>query len=528
MITNRANGVIDDLMEGWGDVVDRQEMRWNETLGQSSSVYPVADRNDRLHGQNRPIFETEFELAAIRGAARLVHDTSPHAQTITGNLLNFIDGTGFQYKCQPKAPADDDLAKAVQRIVDEFLDRNEWQSAHGCREEEIVTRAVRDGETPLALFDRDGDGYATARFIEPDQITEPGNVGDVEEWIASTYGYCPDSNWRFGVHTTLGDVEDVHGYFVQYSHDQTDWDYFPIDQMTFIKLNVDRNVSRGLSSFFSVQEYLTSTGKLERNVVKGAAILSAILGIRQHAASTSKSNVESLIAASRYRHYNQSTPDGVRNRNVARLTPGSWLDVSNGLEYKPPPLATQGVASAFVEIDQATLRTVGLPWQMPEYMISADSSNANFASAMVAEAPVVKRFEREQALFGGDFRKICWNVVKMAHTGGRLRQFDLAFEEIRRLVSIIVTGPRVAARDANIETNQHKILFDNGQLSARGWSEKEGIDYDLEQERGAKVQSQTLPTAGVPAAGVDVGGRPPLSESERCEQAANLLWEAYP
>jgi hypothetical protein len=522
LVVEEASYVIASLVEAWGDPVDRTEWRWSDDTGNFQSTTPVTNIDDRRFGQNRPIFENELELAAIRGASRILHDTSPHTQTVTQNLLNFVDGLGFTYKVQPKRSGVEELVREVQWIIDEFMERNEWQCQHECREEEIITRSIRDGEVFLALYDRDGTGRATARFVEPDQVTEPQNVDEVEAWINENYGYLPDGEWRFGVHTPIGDVEDVHGYFVQFDNNGEDWDYLDSSRMARIKLNVDRNIKRGISSFYSVQEYLTSVGKLERNVVKGSAILSAILGIRQHAPGTKKSEVESLIANAKYRQYTQSTPAGNRTRNVAKFTPGSWLDVSNGLEYKPPPLATQGVGQAFVDIDQATLRTIGLPWQLPEYMISGDSSNANFASAMVAEAPVVKRFEREQGLFGGDFAKIMWQVVKMAYAGGRFP--GMSFDDIKRAVAIVVTGPRVAARDANVETNRNKILYDNGQLSARGWSEAEGIDYDLEQSRGAEVQSHMLQQQNVPAA----PGRPSVtSESDRREAAASLLWGDY-
>ena len=46
---------------------------------------------------------------------------------------------------------------------------------------------------------------------------------------------------------------------------------------------------------------------------------------------------------------------------------------------------------------QAELRAIGSALAMPEYMISGDSSNANYASTMVAEGPAVKTFEEMQA-----------------------------------------------------------------------------------------------------------------------------------
>ena len=514
LVREEAGAVLAELIEAWGDPVDRLEWLYDDDdWGYARTNYPVTLKSDRNRGQNRHVFETEIELAAIRGASRLLYDTSPYTQNIMQNLLNFIVGTGFTYKAQGKVGGDDELVRAVQFAVDEFLEKNRWQNCHGCREEEIFVRSIRDGEAVIALFEEE-DAIPVVRLIEPDQITEPQSPRDIEDYI----GWDGPSDWSFGVHSTAGDVEDVHGYFVQWTDNASDFDYMPKDRLSLIKLNVDGNVKRGISSYYAVQEYLTNVGKLERNAVKGAAILSAILGVRQHAEGTRKSNVEGMLQTAAYRRYTQSAPNGSRTRNVARLKPGTWLDVSKGLEYKESPLATQGIGPAFVQIDQATLRTIGAPWQMPEYMISGDASNANYGSTMVAEAPFVKRCQREQSQYGGDFKGLVWKALKIAHAQGRFRRFGVSFRELRQFVSLVVTGPRVAARDANIETNRHKILVDNGVMSRQTWAENEGLDHETEQERGAEVASNTLPAAGIPM---------PTAEG-KLERAASLLWEDYP
>ena len=50
-----------------------------------------------------------------------------------------------------------------------------------------------------------------------------------------------------------------------------------------------------------------------------------------------------------------------------------------------------------VQIVQAGLRALGNRWDMPEYMISGDSSNANYASTLVSGAPFVTGIEWEQS-----------------------------------------------------------------------------------------------------------------------------------
>ncbi len=36
-----------------------------------------------------------------------------------------------------------------------------------------------------------------------------------------------ESNWGFGVHTHEDDAQAIHGYYVQWSDRDTEWDYFP-------------------------------------------------------------------------------------------------------------------------------------------------------------------------------------------------------------------------------------------------------------------------------------------------------------
>jgi len=160
--------------------------------------------------------------------------------------------------------------------------------------------------------------------------------------------------------------------------------------------------------------------------------------------------------------------------------------VPQGQEYKESPLASQGVGPAFVTIEQAALRTIGTNWCMPEYMISGDASNANYASTMVSESPFVKYCQAEQAKYAASNRRIFWKVLWFAWQAGRLGAIDWA--ELRKRVEIQIEPPDVATRNVDQETARNKTLYESGILSDETWAGREGLDYLQEKQNGATPQ----------------------------------------
>ena len=508
------------MQEAWGDQVDPLEYLSDEPgYGvRSRSGSAISRPDDRINGGNRPIFETEWELMAITGAARLLHAGFPTAKTALSNLVSYVLGDGFVTKTSAKSGCPAGLADAVQTVIDEFCLLNRWQSDNG-KEEEAFVRSHRDGEAICALIPV-GAGRTRLKFIEPAHLTEPDVPRELENWL----GCSEPSSWSFGVHSREGDPEDVFGYYVQQSPNPGDFTYYPANRVVHIKANVDSGVKRGVSDFYAVQSHLMNIGKLERNVALGAAVLSAIIGIRQHAAGTTGSQARDLISSLAFRTRTVTRPAGSKSMSTFKAEPGTLLDIPNGMEYKQSPLANQGVGSAFVTIEQALLRTVGTNWNMPEYMISGDASNANYSSTMVAESPFVKFCKRMQRNHRANVLDLMWKVLRIACEGGRFSRWDIwhtdGVAELMDLVSIVLQAPIVEARDRPAETNRRKILHDDGVLSRQTWTEEEGYDPEEEAKRGAAKQQITLP--GLPSINAAE------SRQARLSAAASLLWEGYP
>jgi len=464
------------LLEAWGDLVDPLEW-FQDDPAFGRAINPVSRIDDRSGGRTRPIIENEHNLAAVRGTARLLADSVPAAIGVIKNLTNFCIGTGFSYKAisrdQTPTAGVEGLVADVQRVVEEFLEDNDWV---GDLERELFVRSRRDGEFFLALYPQ-STGRTAARLIEPEQVTEPTDSRALEDWL----GVDTPASWTFGIHTEADDVQRVHGYHVRWNNSGSDWDYLTSQMVEHVKLNVDRNIKRGISDFYAVRNHLEGVEKLLRNTREGAAVQAAIAFIREHVPGSTSGQIQSLSTTAATASYQQKTNPGTRTRYISKYEPGTVLDVSGGMQYKPGPLGSAH-APNFIAIEQAVLRAIGTRWCMPEYMISGDASNANYSSTMVAESPFVKACQAEQRFYKSRFRRIIWKAIHNAAEVGRFARWNLDFSALRELVDLHVEAPSVAVRDQLSEAQTSEIESRNGILSKRTWSALSGRDYDIERK----------------------------------------------
>src|SRR5262249_6291952 len=123
------------------------------------------------------------------------------------------------------ASASAGLPTLIQQTLDHFLTTNRWHS----RQQEIVRRRDRDGEAFLRFFTAQ-DGTLRVRFVEPDQIyTPPEQAGNPAA--------------RLGILTDEGDVESIHGYFI-------DGRLVDAAEIQHRKAGVDANCRRGIPLFY--------------------------------------------------------------------------------------------------------------------------------------------------------------------------------------------------------------------------------------------------------------------------------------
>jgi hypothetical protein len=524
----------------WGDFIDPLEyVNDDPTFGRPGYLY--SQRDDRSDGKFRPVFETETDLALIRGKTHVITTGFDAAINILENLTNYTINTGFDFKVN--AACDDapqGLVQCAQAVLDTFFDDNDWKSD---LERELHWRTREDGEAPLVLRPR---GWRTvASFVEPDQITQPASPIDLENWLAAVGGRTGSevasdfvASWSFGVHSPSRDCSRHLGYHCVFDGAGNDWEYFPAGDvplalaigsgvLEMVKRNVPRRVKRGIPDFYPVIARLERSEKLARNVEETSAIQAAIAFIREHVQQTTQTQIDNLRTNLATSNYQKPLPGGsTRTTYRQRMAPGSIID-TNGTKFLYGPMG-QNNAPTYIDVIQATLRRAGARWAMPEYMISGDASNANFSSTLVAGSPFVTAREADQKFYGSRFHRIAWIVLRIAYEGGRFSRFGLTWAQIEALLDVLVTPPDITISDDLKVAQVKEIERRNGVLSAETWMKETGRDADTEQENLAKerVAGIVPPQPAYGKATMETALQ--MTDAERQQLAARILWENYP
>ncbi len=528
-----AHAQITDAQESYYDPANFVNV--NDYLGEgrrrahsSLSAWPTT-KSDREDGRMLPIFQTEQELATIRGAARVLAACNGRIVGVLNNLANYIIGQGFEHKVTSQT--DPSLAARAQAILDRFKKANDWASLS----RELFVRSRRDGEYFLGLW-ATGNGQVAARVIEPDQVTEPGNARGIEEWLG-----CDDrpSSWSFGIHTDGDDVVSSHGFYVQWSNQPSDWDYMPggreplvppgptsRSHVEHVKCNTDSNVKRGLSDLFAVESTAELARKLLRNTGEGGALQAAIAWIRE-VQTPDRATLEDAVARrADLTQTVRTASGGTRTSYTTQYEPGTILTPSAGTTYKPGPMGSQN-APNLITIEEALLRALAVRWNAPEHMISGSAHNNNFASILVSGDPFVISGEVEQRKYADAEERIMWKVLYFAWLDGVLSAEP--WHVVREALELAVKGADIAVRDPDKETARRATLHGKGILSAKTWSTLEGLDYDEETANGVQVTCPSDPSLRAPefAAVTESAQEPPDRTLIRRILDA-LTWRNYP
>lgn len=436
----------------WDSFVDPRDALWDDDGGWWQLVGNEAQRG----GAAVVPCWTEAELRQIRIECRGLAITNEFAINGHENRINYVVGAGHSYRVVRKAglATSDVLIATAQAILDEFIETNQWHR----RQQEILRRRDRDGECFLRFFSGP-DGALRVRFVEPSQVSTPPEASG-------------DPAASFGILTDPQDVEDVIGYYV---------DGMLVDacDIQHRKANVDGNVKRGLPLYYAVRKNLRRAEKLLRNMSVVAEIQSAIALVRRHQGAT-RTAVQQFVAGQA--DASTSGPAG-QTTNWRHFAPGTILDTSGGIEYDFP---AQGLnAASYVAVLQAELRAIAARLVMPEFMLSSDASNANYASTMVAESPAVRMFERLQA------EQIEWDVAVMRRALSVAADAGRIDSDALTSIDIQAVAPPLAVRDNLKDAQVARIEYQCGILSPQTWSQRRRLDYAQEQANLADHSRQS-------------------------------------
>ncbi|MBS0187299.1 MAG: hypothetical protein JSS51_04475 [Planctomycetes bacterium] len=387
------------------------------------------------------------------------------ARNAINNLRFYVKGTGFTYKVTARDTAsavDKKLAEKVQADVDEAVERLGLAAI----ESELVTRCERDGEIFVVAYANDSNEYEL-RIREPSEVYNPTRRSE-ERGVS-----------RFGIDFDKDDAAKVLGYWVA-------GNYADAEDVRHLRINVDSNVPRGISSLWVPREAFTDAAKALRSVTRTAIIQSSVPFIRYHDASGAV--VSNMLAGSVDR---TRTTEGGKTASQKDWKIGSAIDASAKTKYEFPTTAVDVVK--MTEAIQANLRAAGSALTMPEWMLTG-KLDAKFANAEVSEGPTGMMFAEKQVMYTAFMR-------------GLLMDFGLDGykpEELSR-VTIAVIAPGTGQGQTLEEAQVSEVQARNGVISKSTWAAKAGYDFAREQQEIAKEEDAAL---GI-TPGANNGANPP-------------------
>lgn len=475
-----------ELINNWWttwNLRSRYQRRLQEqvlSLIESSAGTPVAEDPGQwtLLGGSR-VQPTPASRDEWRRRARELARNNPYARNILRTFESYVVGPGLRVAavavsatsaatpsdliaaestsamtpadCPPKASCNTDvsvtdggvsLADRVDRLWETFLTAN----ANHFSYRELARRTWRDGEAFLRLYQQGAD-LPTVRFVDP-------------EWIAST----PDQPQSQGIVTDPQDVEHVLYYTRVNPAAPAEFETIPAADMLHTRFFAEANEKRGITLFAPILEPLTAFERwLDTELQARKLQASIVLWRKVHGGPQQVQQAADLAA----------TGTGLEGSRRERYRPGSILTTSPGTELQfLQPQTNFGDA---VPLGRLLLLQIAAGVGLPEFMLTADASNGNFASIMMAESPAVKLFEGEQQFFAAAVERLWRWVVTDAIERGVLPAETLTQVRPRW------TFPQLVNRDRSRERLTDLKLVESNILSRAEVARRDNVDFNLMQ-----------------------------------------------
>lgn len=418
-------------------------------LTESSRGQPVSDEPGewQLLGQTKGLPDTQSRHCLLERARKAARE-NPYACNILRLLEAYVAGPGLRLNHQP----DDDrvgepetmrLVRTADDLWNEFLDVNLRHYTF----REHARRVWRDGECFLRKFPTD-QWPPAVRFIDPERI-----VASVDQLETQ------------GIITAPGDVEQPVAYLKGEPGPGNRLEEIPAEEVLQTRFGVDSNEKRGVSIFAPILDALDSYSKWMETEMLARKLQSSIVLWRKVQGSPQLTETVADQVGS---------PLGLgREGRRERFAPGSILTTNHGTEIQfLQPNTNFGDA---VPLGRMLLLSAAAGAGLPEFMLTADASNANFASTMVAEAPAVKFFQGEQEFFAKEFTRL-WRWVMLEAV-----QLGLLPDDFFLRIDVRWTFPQLVNRDRSQERMADVALVEAGVLSRSEVARRDGVDPGVMQ-----------------------------------------------
>lgn len=468
-------------------------------------------------GEFIPAFLNEHQLDWYRKRIRALVVNNEIALNAINQRVNYALGTGLKYTAVAgrtgATPGETNSIEAdviaAQEVIDAFCELNDLPD----REAESLARVDTDGEAFIRLFPDTDTGLIELRFVEPEHVRSPTGAFDENS---------------FGVRTKKNDVETVEGYWLVEGmpDDGARPEYVDASEVIHLKHPETPSTSkRGLSSFFPIETTLRAAEDLVTSTVSIAKARAKIAWIERLSGSTKA--IAQALTANRTAA-TATDPQTGETVNMERIRQGTVIRTGQGHEFEFP--AANIAASDHVTVLQMVLRIIAARFSMPEYLLSADASNANYSSTLVAESPFVKAMERLQDFVGRYWgksryvrrRSVVWRQLAFAIDLGVLPR------SVFRNVKVQVDGPTLVVRDKAQEASTNKTYLDMGVKSHQTIQSELGLDSDTETANFTEYRDKMAgpQTSGPSGLRETVGGLQAIQAVQMAFYAGQIPQEA--
>lgn len=424
------------------------------------------------------------------------------------NRSYYIADTGHTVTVKPRKESETEsksVAK-VEKFLEQWFKENTWFQ----RQSETSQRCDRHGET-FDLLHYGDDGILRTNFAEPTDLEDDPNSEYIDADPESTQPKVPFID-LFGVRRTNDIRYRPTAYFI---NDQWYPDLAFVTPMGVLpeptalvestavqhrKRNCLANDPRGLTLFWPVREEMIWAKKLLSNLMRVSGFQAAFGAIRTIQAGMGADKLGSWLASQ------QTGAGATGNYETFGMPAAGVVTVPSSIKYEFPETG-QGFTN-HIEVLVNLLRACASGMKLPEFMLTANVSEGNFASTLVSEGPFHKAMRFEQALMVSEDERILMQALRYA---AKSRVMDLTDADIDAVI-LHIKPPRVQTRNRKEDFEVNQTLYEAGELSGKDWLASEGYERASQQAqiKTERATEQPLPLGSPHAAtaNADPGPKP--------------------
>lgn len=440
-----------------------------EELGSSCGTSQDND-DEEVHGGENPHETIEDVKSVIElgdSLSRIAWGTNAK-----DNRCYYIAGSGHTVKVKPKDESSNkDAVKKVENYLNQWMTDNGW----GQRQAEVSQRLDRHGEVlDILYYDEADDKGLKLSFAEP---------LDVDDDPDSLFQHTQEENKEFidelGVRRTNDIMYTPVAYFIdggwyddfKYKSKSNDLADIPANRILIQhrKRNVLSSDQRGLTLYWPVREELTWAKKHLANLIRTSNFQAAFGAIR---------TINEMHTGDAVKAYLGTRQTGVVGGGAPEKydVPGpSVVTVPSSIKYDFPETARG--AESQIEVNTTMLRAAAAGMKLPEFMLTANVGEGNFASTLVSEGPFHKGMQYEQHLMVQEDTPILWQVLYYAAS----KSLDGLTKEDVDSVMLEIKPPRVQTRNRVEDFEVNEKLWEDGLLSGKSLDASEDRDFEAEQ-----------------------------------------------